>query len=234
MSLLSSLAKGYTTTMVIKKFLHSCLLIEDKGKRLLIDPGLFSFIEHKITPADIGPVDTILLTHSHPDHCYPDALKQFVDMRLPQIITHEEIGMLLSKEGIAYQAIQDGQTLEVVGFSVRALHAPHGELPIHVPTNFGYIINDTVFHPGDSYDFTHSPRVPVLALPTFAPWGTLSQAMQLIQRVSPRTVIPIHDGYVKDFMSERIYQMIVQPFCAERDIDFRALQLGQSVELPSA
>lgn len=54
--------------LTVRKFLHSCLVLEKEGKRILVDPGLFSFIENRITPKEIGRVDAILLTHKHPDH----------------------------------------------------------------------------------------------------------------------------------------------------------------------
>ena len=37
----------------IQKLLHSCLLIEESGKRILIDPGDYCFIEKKITPEQL-------------------------------------------------------------------------------------------------------------------------------------------------------------------------------------
>lgn len=198
----------------------------------MIDPGLFSFIENRITPKDIGPVDAILLTHEHADHYDPQALKTFIEMRAPTIITHKEIGELLSKEGIGFQAIAAGDTLNIQGFEIQATNSPHGELPGHAPTNLGYFINQTLFHPGDSY--TQVPACTVLALPTFSPWGTVVQATDCIDKVRPSVVIPIHDGFVKDFMSERIYAYIFKPFCDERKIDFHPLNLHESLNVPNA
>lgn len=218
--------------MTIQKFLHSCLLIEEKGKKLLIDPGLFSFIENRISPKDIGPVDVILLTHEHADHYDPRALKELIELCGPTIIAHEEIGALLSKEGIGFQSIAAGDTLTIQGFEIQATNSPHGELPSHTPTNFGYFINQILFHPGDSY--AHIPACTVLALPTFSPWGTVMQATACIDRIHPSIVIPIHDGFVKDFMIERIYSYIYKPFCDERKIDFHPLNLHESLYVPSA
>jgi L-ascorbate metabolism protein UlaG (beta-lactamase superfamily) len=62
--------------MQIKKYLHSCILIEESGKKLLFDPGAFVFIEGKFKPEEIVPVDVVVVTHSHPDHFFPEALKE--------------------------------------------------------------------------------------------------------------------------------------------------------------
>ena len=73
------------TFMKIYKYLHSCLVLEENGKRLLIDPGAFSFLEGLLKPEDIGPVDAILLTHQHLDHYYPDALKIILGLRAARL-----------------------------------------------------------------------------------------------------------------------------------------------------
>lgn len=217
--------------MTIQKFLHSCLLVEENGKKLLIDPGMFSFIENRITPKDIGSVDAILFTHEHADHYDPQILKAFIEMCTPAVITHEEIGVLLSKEGIEFQVIRAGDTLNIQGFEIQATNSPHGELPGHTPTNLGYLINNSLFHPGDSY--AHIPACTVLALPTFSPWGTVVQATACIDKVRPNVVVPIHDGFVKDFMLERMYSYIYKPFCNERKIDFHPLNLHEALHVPS-
>ena len=60
--------------MKITKFPQSCLLIETKGKRILIDPGILKYKEEYF---DIwNNVDIILITHKHPDHCNVEVLKK--------------------------------------------------------------------------------------------------------------------------------------------------------------
>lgn len=76
------------------------------GKRILVDPGLFSFIENRITPKEIGRADAILLTHKHPDHFEPSILKQFLFFWSTSIFTIEEIGEMLKPEGITYEKVK--------------------------------------------------------------------------------------------------------------------------------
>lgn len=216
--------------MIIKKYLHSCILVEKNGKRLLVDPGWFSFVEERIKPEDIGPVDVIVLTHSHPDHFYPDALKKIIALQQTRIITHAELGVLLDKEGLAWEAIQEGETKGCAGFRITALHGPHEKLPLPCPQNCAYYIDDTLLLPGDSYNVEGLDHCDVLALPVAGPWSRLADGVDFAKALRPRIVIPIHDWIIKDIFLERIYGMCRAVF-AKEGIQFQPLGLGEGLEI---
>ena len=50
--------------MKITKFGHSCLLVEEGGARILLDPGKYSILQN-----NVENVDAIVITHEHQDHC---------------------------------------------------------------------------------------------------------------------------------------------------------------------
>ncbi len=244
--------------MIIKKYLHSCLLLEEDGKRLLIDPGMFSFIEGKLTPEDIGPVDVILFTHKHPDHYDPEALKAIIGSsrlrsnntilrpseargEVPIIVTHTEIGALLEKEGLPFEAIAAGETKTIAGFTIQALAAAHGPIPAEPPHNLAYLINGKVLHPGDSLDvdvrglasrvIEAKPRsTSTLALPIAGPWLRLVDALEFAKRLAPSHVIPIHDAIIKEFMLQRMNVMIASNLEAA-GIAFHPIGLGESLDV---
>ncbi len=217
--------------MIIKKFLHSCIFLEDNGKRLLIDPGLFSFIEKKVIVHDIGPVDAILLTHEHPDHYAPEIIKQCIALNpATTIVTHEGIGKLLQVEGLAYQHITAGDTMDIAGFRVQGLEAAHGAIPFPAPQNLAYAVNNKFLHPGDSLATPEGTQCDVLALPIAGPWLTLVDALTLAKQIRPRIVIPIHDVFIKDFFLDRMYQMC-QKILVDEEIDFQPLGIGESLEV---
>ena len=216
--------------MVIKKYLHSCIVLEQNGKRLLIDPGIFSFLEEKIKPEDIGPVDTILLTHKHPDHYYPEALKKISALRKTLIITHAEVGELLDQEGLEWEEIKIGESKESAGFRITALEAPHGHLPIPCPHHLAYLVNEKILLPGDSYSVVGLDACEILTLPIAGPWSRLSDGIDFAKKLRPRIVIPIHDVIIKDFMLERMYTMCRLALEGE-GIDFHPLDLGESCEI---
>ncbi|MFA7286647.1 MAG: MBL fold metallo-hydrolase [Patescibacteria group bacterium] len=216
--------------MTIRKYLHSCLVVEEAGKRLLIDPGDFCFIEGLIKPEDIGPVDGILITHKHADHCDVDALRRILALRTAPIYTNAEVAAVLAVEGLAATVVKEGTTFEVANFQVEAVHAPHGQIPAVAPDNTGYLINKKLFHPGDSLDFSIPEGIELLALPVAAPWLRIVDSLEKAKGVKPKAVLPIHDAFVKDFMRHklpRLCQTILEP----EGIAVHTLELGESLDI---
>ncbi len=202
--------------------------MEKDGKRLLIDPGSFCFIEGLVKPADLGKVDVILLTHNHADHFDLGALEEILSAKMATILTIPEIGKTLDERQIPYQLIEPGANTELEGFSIQTVRAPHGSLPVPVPENIGFVV-DGVFHPGDSYEPVRAPPCDVLALPVAGPWLNLNQAMDLVDAVRPKRIIPIHDAILKDFMRKRVYEGLLKNALAKREIDLTPLELGQEL-----
>ena len=217
--------------MTIKKYLHSCIPIEDNGKRLLIDPGSFSFIEKFITPADIGGVDVIIYTHKHLDHYDPTILKELMSLKEAVIVSNAEIAELLAKDGFTSEIMHEGESKDVAGFQIDAYSAPHGQIPAEIPHNLAYMINKTLLHPGDSLEVQDLPVVPVLALPIAAPWLRAVDSIAFAKDIKPQHVIPIHDTIVKDFMLERMYSGMIGPKLEKEGIAFHPLKLGESFSL---
>jgi L-ascorbate metabolism protein UlaG (beta-lactamase superfamily) len=59
--------------VTITKYEHACLVIEEQGKRLIIDPGMYlkGFSDHE-------NVCAVVVTHEHQDHLNPKVLDQIV------------------------------------------------------------------------------------------------------------------------------------------------------------
>ena len=60
--------------MKITKFPQSCLLVETKGKKILVDPGNLKYKEEYFNIWNT--VDIILITHKHSDHCNTEILEK--------------------------------------------------------------------------------------------------------------------------------------------------------------
>ena len=95
--------------MKITKLGHCCLLIETKDKRLLTDPGCFTVEAH----SSLENIDAILFTHEHADHYHLDSLKTLLEKNPDvQIFANTSVSELLQTEGIIYQTIRDGETVD--------------------------------------------------------------------------------------------------------------------------
>jgi len=221
--------------MRISKYIHSCLLIEDDGDKILFDPGKFSFVEGMVKPDTFRDLSAVILTHQHPDYVDDAALKKILENnRAAIVITNTEIKSRLDKEGVvAAEVLEDGSRA-IGNFTVKALVAQHAPiLNAALPQNIAYVVNNTLLHPGDSFASSLDAwkSIPVLALPIMAPWMTELEVAEFARRMSPQKIIPVHDGYAKDFFLQQRYENY-QKYFSPLGIDFQWLDKpGDSIEV---
>lgn len=220
--------------MYISKYVHACLLVEDGGVSVLFDPGKFSFVEGLVKPDDFRGLSAIVLTHRHPDHVDDDALGKIVENNPSvTVLTNAEIQSQLKPRGIDAEVFESGR--RTVGrFSIEAVGAEHAPiLNAPTPRNVAYVVNGRLLHPGDSFDHSLDAYrgIELLALPIMAPWTTELEVAEFARRVAPKRVIPIHDGYAKEFFLRQRYENF-QKYFAQYGIDFRPLSApGEAVEI---
>lgn len=176
---------------------HAGIRLERDGRALVIDPGVFT------DPHVLETTDAVLITHEHPDHFEPGRLGRWLsaspDRRLfgPDVVTSR----LVDTDARQRVTVDGGNRLHVAGFDVQAVGHRHAEVHPDVPlvANVAYLIDDSIFHPGDS--FTQPPSdasIRVLALPISAPWLKVSEAVDYLRRVAPAVAVPIHDAILND------------------------------------
>jgi len=195
--------------MRIQKFLHSCLLIEKGSDRILFDPGKFSFVEHGARAADFTRLNAVIITHSHPDHMDDDALKLILANN-PGAVLYGNAGIAtaLQPKGLNVELFEEGKK-QIGDFRVDAYEARHEKIvAAKIPPNTAYVVDDTLLNPGDSYAYSLDSlrgKFDVLALPVMAPWCSEMDAAGFAARMNAKRVLPIHDGYVKDFFLRMRY-----------------------------
>lgn len=208
--------------MKITKYLHSCLLVEEQDKIILLDPGKYTF-DANVFPLDqLTKLDYLLITHEHADHFYlpfvRKILEKFSDC---EIISTDSIVKQLETEQIT--ATSEGD--EFIQMSL----VPHEDVVVAVPPeNFMFTINGKLSHPGDSHHF--STNAPILALPIQAPWGSFTDALKLAESISPKYVLPIHDWHWKDDVRKSLYQQAAE-YLQQSDIEFKSLETGEIIEI---
>ena len=221
--------------MRIQKFLHSCLLIEKGSDRILFDPGKFSFVEHGARAADFTRLNAVIITHSHPDHMDDDALKLIIENNPGAVLYgNSGIAAALQPKGLKVELFEEG-TKQIGDFRVDAYEARHEKIvAAKIPPNTAYVVDDTLLNPGDSYTYSLDSlrgKFDVLALPVMAPWCSEMDAAGFAARMNAKRVLPIHDGYVKDFFLRMRYDNWETHFGAQ-GVKFERLErVGDAVEL---
>ncbi len=182
--------------MKLTKIFHSCILLEEKGLKILIDPGSWVFQEKWAKAEDFVDVDLVLITHEHQDHYYPEALK-IILQNGARCFTNKSLVPKMKEAGFSAEALLPGQMISIKGISILGTNSPHGINPLPVPENLGFVINGKVFHPGDSLEPDMVKSVDVLLAPITAPWMKLIEGVDFTKRLKPKIAIPIHDGFMK-------------------------------------
>lgn len=181
--------------MRLTKFGHSCVRLDDGDRSLVLDPGVFS----DVAPALDG-AGAVLVTHEHADHVNPELLRAAAqaDPRLriwaPASVTEQLAGL---EDQVV--AVGPNESFDAAGFSVRTFGGQHALIHPLIPivANVCYLIDETVYHPGDSLVV---PPVPVrtLLLPAVAPWSKASEVIDYAVAVRAPRVYPIHDAIATD------------------------------------
>jgi L-ascorbate metabolism protein UlaG (beta-lactamase superfamily) len=181
--------------MRITKFGHSCVRIEHDGAVLVIDPG--SLTER----AALDGVDAVLVTHEHADHLDLDALADALAKR-PAVTIHTHPSVASKMEALrgAVASVESGERFAAAGIPVRAYGGWHAEIHPEIPRvpNLGFVINDTVCHPGDSFDVPDDVQIDTLFVPVSAPWLKLAEAVAFVRAVAPRRAFALHDALLSE------------------------------------
>lgn len=208
--------------MTITKFGHCCLLLETKGKRILIDPGRFSEAQNTLTEIDI-----ILITHEHADHYHSDSVEQILKHNpTATVVTNTSVATLLAPLGVEARVLEGRDEAIVADVSLMAYDGPHVEIfeEFGLVQNTGYLVAEEFFFPGDAYTIPNVP-VKILALPVAGPWCKLSDALNYCIAVAPKVAIPVHDATLSAVGREVTYGMCARVL-PEKGVTFTPLEIG--------
>jgi L-ascorbate metabolism protein UlaG (beta-lactamase superfamily) len=181
--------------MKITKFEHSCVRLERDGAVLVIDPGPWS------SPKALDGVDAVLITHEHFDHLDVDRLADALGKR-PAVTVYANEAVVSKLDALrgATQTVAPGDTFEAAGVPVKAYGGWHAMVYPEIPLvpNLGFLVDDSVYHPGDSFDVPEGATVDTLFVPVSGPWLKLSDSVDFIRAIRPRRAYALHDGLLND------------------------------------
>jgi L-ascorbate metabolism protein UlaG (beta-lactamase superfamily) len=210
--------------MKVTKYPQSCLLIEEEGRRLLIDPG--SFVSKQFTANDLLPVDAILITHEHADHLDSSLLKSLTAQGNIPVVGNASTAE--AHAGVITKVVSDRDSFDVAGFHVTVRELPHCLMldGSPGPQNSGYVIDGVFFHPGDGISIDDL-RVENAAVPIAGPDVSPKDIYGFIRQLGCKAVVPIHYDYFPNdpkFVAQLLQSM-------NDDVKVVVLDNGQSTDI---
>ena len=213
--------------MKLTKHEHACVVLENDGARFVIDPGAFS-----PNAADIiSGADAILITHEHADHVHEGAVNEALGAR-PELAVYAPAAMagMFSAHAGQFTPVAAGDEFTIGEFTISVHGFDHAVIHPDIPTvaNVGYLIDESVYHPGDAY-FVPEASVTTLLLPTSGPWMKLGEAADYVRAVRPQHMVSIHDLLLSD-----VGKMINGQFLGEQGltgIPLTQVGIGESLTI---
>jgi L-ascorbate metabolism protein UlaG (beta-lactamase superfamily) len=211
--------------MELTKYGHSCIRVDEGDRSVTIDPGIFSDV-----PEALDGTTAVLITHEHSDHIDVDTLRLAAsrDSRM-RIFAPAPVAKLLDDLGEQVVTVASGETFDAGGFPVRTFGGQHALIHQTIPivANLGYLIEDTVYHPGDSLVV---PPVQVAALlaPMNAPWSKVSEVIDFVVSVRAPVTVGVHDAMLTD-PGRAIVEGHLTRIGAEHGVEYRALATGDQL-----
>lgn len=208
--------------MHITRRIHSCIEITEDSTRLVIDPGSFG------APDNLDQATAILITHVHPDHVDVDKLSAAREKNpdLPIYGTAE----LADLTDLVYTQVSDGDTFTVGSIEVAAHFFQHVTIThsTPLPENLGFIFNNRVLHPGDSYP--DLPGMELALVPVSAPWMRMLNVDDYLKANRPQQFIGIHD-VIDNENGVALRGNLLRKLAEEHGVTYHGLRPDESLEI---
>ncbi len=212
--------------MRVTKYSHACLRIEHDDAVVVIDPGVWSESERALDGAD-----AVLLTHEHADHVDADQLVEALAKR-PSITIHahpDVVDKFSAQWAGAAVPVTSGHAFTAANLLVKAYGGLHAVIHPDIPrvANLGFLINETLYHPGDSFDVPEGARVETLFVPISGPWLKLAESIDFVRAVRPQRAYALHDC----LFSEEGLALTDAHMTARSGAEYARLAAGSTVEV---
>lgn len=218
--------------MLLTKFTHSCVRLEQDGVVLVIDPGSFSELDEALDGAA-----AILVTHEHADHLDQDRVIAFlmanpsVELWAPQGAI-DALGSAVGDAADRIHAVGGGEEFSAAGLAVRTFGDQHALIHPLIPItgNVGYLVEDSLYHPGDSFTVPDGVQVEALLIPVHAPWSKLEEVLDFMISVRAPRAFQLHEALLSDAGLGLVEGHLTR-LGARYGTSFEHLSTGESVDL---
>ena len=180
--------------MELSKYGHAAVALVRDGRRLVVDAGGMT------EDAALVGAHAALVTHEHFDHFDGQKLRAALaaDPEF-EVWTNAAVAAQLEDAGPRVHIVGAGDEFTAAGFTVRVFGEWHAEVHQDIPRvgNVGFLIDGSVFHPGDAFTVPDEP-VSTLLLPVHGPWSRVGQLVDWVREVEPNRCFAVHDGALND------------------------------------
>ena len=184
--------------MKITKYAQSCVLLETKDKKILIDPGYLLLDD--VTLKSWLDVDIILVTHKHGDHCDDKSINEIMKNKKIKLYTTNEV--VKNHPDISpTKIIKQGDIIKLADIKIEVVKAVHGYVPLlkgrSVIENVGYIVDDgenRAYQTSDTLCFENDYKCDILFIPVCNHGLVMGafDASLFAKETDAKLVIPIH------------------------------------------
>lgn len=218
--------------MKITKYAQSCFLLETKGKRILIDPGVFCYSD-EFTYDDWKDIDFLLLTHRHGDHALPEAVQTIVKNNDGiRVFCNEEVA---NHVGVPCEIANTKDIIESDGIKFEVVKAVHGYMPflkgnLAIHQNNGFIIDDgetRVYQCSDTICFENDFKADVVLAPICNHGLVMNPKVAALfcKEINPKLAIPMHYDNPKFPMDPELFGKAA----TEAGLAFKVLKNGEAI-----
>ncbi len=218
--------------MKLTKFAQSCVLIETKGKKILVDPGYIQY-DDSLLKEYWNDIDAIFVTHKHADHCHVDAIKEILKDKKTKLYSSQEVADEYGN--LNFNIVQAGDNVKLGDITVEVVKAVHGYNPLlssEVHENVGYIVDDKhkrTYFTSDTICFNNDYKCDICFIPVCNHGIVMGpfEAALFAKETEAELVIPYHYDNPK-YPADIEW---VKKELEKNKLKFKFLEIKESIEL---
>ena len=203
---------------------HACMILDDEGQQLVIDPG------NQTGPVSAPGLVAIVITHEHADHWDAEHLATLRAAN-PNVPIYGPAGVAAAAEAFDVTVVEAGERVTAGPFRLRFFGGQHAEIHRSIPLvdNLGVLVNERFYYPGDSYA-TPDVAIDLLAAPAGAPWLKIGEVMDFVTEVAPKMTFAVHDAPLSE-MGLAMAHARIEGAVTEGGGEHHRLAPGDAIEL---
>lgn len=179
--------------MKLTKYSHACVVLEENGSKLVIDPG-----EYTLLPGSLEDVVAVVVTHHHADHVSDKNLAQILAKNPDAVLyAHQEVLDYISVD-IKQVAVSGDANFEEGPFKFKLSEHDHAVIYMTSPCrNLSVTVNDYFYYPGDSYKLPETD-VEVIGVPMSGPWAKTADSIDFALNSNAKVYFPTHNAHLNE------------------------------------